>query len=264
MPRKIVAKKVYKKKTAAKKVIKKKRSNLYISQNMIKYEPKNNNCYPFPSRYRTKLTSNNYGVTAQGGVSGQCRFNFPLNYVFLPFNGTPSNTFTWNGLGIATQNPIGLTTLCNTNFYRNFRVIASKIIVTATPQSPQDSIICTITPSVNTGLPVNAANALSDQWTKQAVFCSGQQASGQAYKNKLSNSITQHKFLGIRRQAIEDDLSLSYTGDFAPTAPLKLLYWIVNIVTEDNAAFTLGVEIKFRVEYDVEFYNDSSTTLPQI
>jgi hypothetical protein len=68
------------------------------------------------------------------------------------------------------------------------------------------------------------------------------------------HSISQAKFLGVRPQAIQDDLSFKYCGNYN-SAPSTPLYWSVQVETGDNAILNSPLEVRIQMLYHVEFFN---------
>lgn len=243
---------------------KRRAKGMMISQNMIRYEPTVLRNIPFPSHYRTKLMCSVYGNAPSSALSGTVQWAIPMNSSITPFGQvtpiTSGSPVVYAGPSVATHQCTGFSTLCNTNFYRNFRVHSAKLEVDVMPQANGDNVVVTITPSVAATLPASVGTALSAAFTKTATF--GNARSNATNKGLLSLSMSQHKFIGVSKRAIDDDLSNNYIGQYSVN-PVNELWFVVNLNTIDNAIFTNALEFRFRVSYDIEFYNAVSTTLPQ-
>jgi len=146
--------------------------------------------------------------------------------------------------------------------YSSFRVYGSKIQVEFSPQTPIDTIECTITPSESVGSPANVSVAMAQPLTKSAFFNVYRDEGTGRSKNVLTNSCTQHKLLGVTKSAIENDLSGNYEGS-ALANPIKLQYWIINIATPSQVILTQPIEYRVSMTYHVELWSDNSGNLVQ-
>lgn len=212
---------------------------------------------PFPRSYRTKLTTSIYGFVAAGGVAAGARYYVRLNSAYAPWaggswpNGAPS---------IAALNPAGYSSIINANLYNSVRVYGSSITVEFLPQALTDTIICTVTPSNASTLPLDVDDALAQPYTKQLFMSSSKMNSARG--SMIKNYITQHKFLGVTAGAIQNDLSGNYTHGVA-SYPVETFYWVVNIATPDATALATPLEYKCKVTYYVECYNETAPRLIQ-
>jgi len=253
MPKKPV--KNVKRKTK-KHVFKKKAHNMSASTNLIKFMPKASN-QVLPSRYMTKFTAVSYGFMSPGANSGDLRFNFEMNTPLLPFQNTVfvnGGTWTYNNITMATYQPPGFSTLLNANTYRSYRCLASSIEVEVDVQSVADSVTVAVTPSNSTAVPATVGAALSQRYTKSKTVISGNNRS-------VKHFMPIYKFEGVRKQAIEDDLSGNFTSAYN-AVPGKLYYWIVNVETGDNAVLNSALIIRFKIVYYTECFDQTNSTLP--
>lgn len=205
----------------------------------------------FPPRYRTKLTAQFFGFTNTGMGSGDYAWQFKLNSPRVPLNFTNTG-LTLNNITASTYQPAGMSTIFNTAIYNFGRVYASSIELDVIPQSVQDSVLATITPSGSTA-PNTVAEALTQPYTKQAGFSSGRQTTAKG--NTLKNYFTVAKLLGVSHQAIQDDIS---GATFFQNAidPDIVFTWNVNIETGDNSALNNSLEVRVRIVYYVEFWSN--------
>lgn len=206
---------------------------------------------PFPPRFRTKMTCAIYGSIAAG--VNTATFTSKLNSCLLPFAGG-----TWTGASpaIATLNPAGFSAICNQNYYTSFRVYSSKILVEFLPQALADTIQIVIVPSISTGGSVFAVS-LEQPYAKSMFMSSSKQNSARG--SALTNYITVHKFMGVSKRAIEDDLSNKFNG-FFNAQPGTLLEWVVEFVTPDAVVTVTPLEYRAVMTYYVEFYNAVNST----
>lgn len=207
---------------------------------------------PFAPRYRTKLTLAFYGNIAIGFTNNTAGlYTVRLNSVFQP-----AASGNWpNALpAIATLAPAGYSSLANTNLYRTVRVYGSKIEMYCVPETSTDVIEVCITPSTVATAPASTAAAMEQFYTKQKLFNAGKNLGNS--KDVLKSYMTQHKFLGCRAGAIEDDLSgtfvHAYNGN--PGVPM---YWVVNAAMTDGVASTGTIDYTIKMTYWIEMYNST-------
>lgn len=250
-PSKKVYRKKYKKRYQKRKDPKSKKT--FASNNIVSYISRMQ--LPFPPRYRCKLTTAFYGYIATG-ASAANNWSAKLNSAYLPFNG---GGWTNSAPAIATNVPTGYPSLLNTLLYQSARVYSSRITVEFLPQNLLDTIICTITPSDGNVVPSSVALALEQPYTKQLMMSSSKMNSKNG--SALSNSISQHKFVGVRHQAIEDDLSGEYIQQW-DSDPARLMFWVVNTVAPDGAVLTAPLEYRVKITHYLECFNFTSSALP--
>lgn len=207
---------------------------------------------PFPPRFRTTFTAGFYGFIGSAANLATGQYFAKLNSAFLPFTGggwlNPSAALT----GII---PAGYSSLCVTQLYTKIRVYASTIEIEFLPQALTDTVLCTVTPSAVTTLPANTNDAIDQPYTKQLLMSSSKMNSRNG--SMIRNTISQHKFLGCTKRAIEDDLSGNYmhTYNGNPTVPF---YWVVNWQTPDNVNIAVNLEYKVKMTYYVELFSDTN------
>jgi hypothetical protein len=247
--RKIAVRRKYKPKQ------KKQYKKTYANQSVISYRAPRQ--MPYAPRYQTKFTCGIYGSVNAGTVAAQ--YYTSMNSVFTPLGGASG----WPNPSqpLVTLMPTGLTALLNANLYTRFRVHASKISIEFLPQALADTLEVTVTPSDNQTIPATAAAAISQPYTKSLFMSSSKMNSKNG--SFISNYMTIHKFFGVRKRAIDDDLSLQFTGTYL-VDPAKQLFWVVNIATPDGAVTVTPVEYRLKMTYYVELYANSTANLVQV
>lgn len=239
------------------------KSKMFISRQMVSYIPRFSDKEVLPPRYRTKLVAEAYATASTGVGSGTYRFYFFMNDPRLPFAGTVTGPFVvYNNITFTTFQAPGFLTLCNPNVYRQFRVSSSKLSIDINPGSAQDSIVAVISPSIVNSSPVNVGQALSQRASRSATFTTGRTA-GTTRKNTLSSYMPIHTFAGVSYRAIQDDMSGRFNGTFDPAIPIVTpYYWVLNVNTGDNNVLATALDIRIKLEYWVEFFNQINETLP--
>ncbi len=209
---------------------------------------------PFPQRYRTVLTTAFRGELGTGDSAFHLITR--LNSPYLPFD-----TFSWPGANPGTTglNATGFQRLCNVYAYRLFRVLSSRIVIEISTVADVDTLLVTVTPTSSGSNPPTAQAALSQEFTTYKQITRGQPMSSCRVVNKMSQNL----LLGVRQQAIKDDLSGSFTGSYEGY-PADQLYWVVNIVNLNSESFNTGVGYTVRLEHDVEFWGDTQGTDPAL
>lgn len=209
---------------------------------------------PFPPRYRTKFVTEFMGSNAAGNYAANARYFISLNSCYLPMNsGGWPNTLP----AIATLAPTGYSSILNANLYQSARVYGSKVEIEFLPQALTDTLLVTLTPSQTSSNPASAAVAQQQPYTKK-MFFSSSKTNGK--NNKLVNYITQHKFLGVSKRAIEDDLSGNYIQAY-DAEPVNRLFWVINVITPDVTVTVAPVEFRVKVTYYVECFGATTATL---
>lgn len=209
---------------------------------------------PFPQRYRTVLTTAFSGAVPTSVSSLQAIAR--LNSIYLPVTGG-----NWPGSvpAISTLKPTGFDRLMSIYAYRLFRVVASRIVVEVTPIADVDTVLVTITPSTSSSNPPGASEAMSTELTRFKQISRGQPASS----NRVTNKISVSTLMGVRPQAIEDDMSGSFTGTYNAN-PGVALYWTVWIKNISGANFNTAVTYTVRLEHDVICWADTQATDPPL
>lgn len=227
----------------------KKKAKVNATYKMVSFYPSGTNS-PLPPRYRCKFITNVYGYTSLGVGSGAYSFAVKLNSPRLPMaSGFLGTGITWVNIATGTLNPTGLTTLLNANYYTRYRVYSSQCAIDLIPQSIQDSVVATVSPILNNVF-ATTADAIKQPFTKSYDFVN---ARNPPSKYGLKNYITQHGFVGVRKQAIEDDLSQSYVG-YYNADPQNLLLWNITMSTIDNTILNNALELRLRLVHYVELF----------
>lgn len=223
---------------------------------------------PFPPRYRTKMSFGLFGSIFAGGLDtiGRGQVYVGLNYLYHPINNA-----TWNLTGPVTVNsgippnvlqPTGYDQIAPTTgfMYRKWRVYASKISMSLTPETPTDYMEVSITPSQITSSPIDVGAAMAQPYTRSKFF-----ATGKAIGNPsdiLSSYMTVHKIAGVTSSAIQNDLSGQFIGNSSGGLPTTQYYWVVNFAKVNYTDNTLSIDLNMKVTYWVEFFDLSAANLP--
>jgi hypothetical protein len=78
----------------------------------------------------------------------------------------------------------------------------------------------------------------------------------------ITNEVRVSDFMGVREQAIHDDLSGNFIGTFS-SAPADLTYWVVNI-TPDNGGVTSSItSLSVVLEQEIEFFAETAAQQPE-
>lgn len=202
---------------------------------------------PWAPQYRCKLILEVTGNIASGAASGV--YQVRSNYLALPLN-TANPLPNPIGVNVSTANPIGWKQLFA--IYQSHRVYGSKIAWTLTPSALTDTVQACIIPSYNDPHSVSLAEAQQNPFAK-SMQISSSRGSGRP----LTNFITQHKLAGVRRQAIEDDLSSNFTS-VEGTAPAQVSTWTLYWETPDAANLATALNYNVKITYFVEFFNQEA------
>lgn len=203
---------------------------------------------PFPQRYRTVMTIAFEGYIAAG--TGPALYYIRGNSVWIPASG---GGFTNILPAIATTQPTGYSNLVNATFFQAWRVHGSRIVYQIAPEAAVDTCNLTITPSFLVTQPASVQLALSQQFTKSKMVSESQPEGSQTIVNKITTA----RLFGVRPQAIEDDLSGQFYGTVAG-APANPWYWVINYAPSNVAVSVNKTPFKFKVEYDIELFADST------
>jgi len=212
---------------------------------------------PLPPRFRTVMFTGFKGVFAASVNSYQafCK----LNCVSLPFiGGGWSNSVPL----ITTLQPAGLSAIFNSSLYNRFRVIASRLVVVVSPENAADIILTTISPSGFANTPATAPVAISQPYTTTKTISYATPLKDRTIINRVSVA----QFLGVRPQAIQDDLSGQFIGNIisgSPVDPSSTHYWVVNFMREDGGSIASSVSFDVRLEHDVEFFGDDTGSVTE-
>jgi len=223
----------------------KKKSHSYASTNVVQYKAPRS--MPFAPRYRTKMHCDIYGsLAAATAASGH--YYVKLNNALLPYTGGG-----WPSAvpAIATLNPTGYSSIVNINLYSQYRVIASSITIEFLPSALADTIEVTVTPSAANTIPATTAVAMQQPYTKSMFMSSSKQNSRNG--SSITNYIDVARFLGVRKQALQDDLSGEYIGAYNAPSTIQF-YWVVNWATPNNANNTTPLDYRVKMTYYIECF----------
>lgn len=233
----------------------KKRTSVTGNSEIVKYRPNSFIHMPLPPRFRTKVIASGFFYTSSGGGSGDYNLTFDLNTCNSCFNFTNTG-ITWNTITVANYEPAGFSQLCNSTLYRQYRVLGSSITCDITPQSVVDTVSCSLLPSSDLNVPANLAVALAQPYSKSHNMAANRAPA------TLRNYITQHKFLGVSRSAIQNDLSGNYNGSYS-SGPVVPLYWKLLMETGDNQTLSAAVEVRIKIVYYLEFFGLTNPALTE-
>jgi len=202
----------------------------------------------FPQRFRTimQMTFDGYIPVGSGGTTYYIRGNS----LYLPaFGGGFPNALP----AIATLSPTGYGNLVNATFFQHWRVMGSRITVQFLPEAAVDTTILTVTPSFLANQPASVALAMGQQFTRDREIAESQPMGSQIVVNKM----TTHRLLGVRKQAILDDLSGQFYGGVAAYAGNQW-YWVINYTNANRSVTINKLPYRVRIEYDCELFGDST------
>lgn len=139
--------------------------------------------------------------------------------------------------------------------WSNCRVYGSKCSVVLTPQALADTVQVALIPSYADLTSASLADVQMNPFAKNITYSSSR-GSGRP----LTNFITQHKLLGVRRQAIEDDLSGKFAADGNGADPQNVAFWNIFWETPDAANLTQDVTYNVKMTYFVELFEQGTGT----
>jgi hypothetical protein len=208
---------------------------------------------PYPRRYRTIVKTSMSGYVAAG--TGATRYFARMNSVYLPFNGGG-----WAALtpAAATVKPTGLSHLFAADFYNLARVISSRIKVIYSPGDAADTVQLTVTPSSTNLFPATVEAASGQDYNKFKQITIGTPLSSQTVTNEVSQSL----LLGVREQAIQDDLSGQFTCSYL-SHPVQTMYWVVNFRPDNGGVTAQPAAISVILEHDVELWANADANQPE-
>lgn len=228
-----------------KRTVKRPRKKTKKEQNIVSYFSKS--LLPYPERYRAKFHCDIAGYFP-ASLASTTQYFVQLNGLFHPFasGGWP------NALPlISTVAPMGLSNLLNSAYYTRYRVLGAKISFAMQSASVGDNFQVTITPGFQNNLPATTYTAMTIPFNKQKVFTQAQSQS------PLTHYITQHELLGVRKQAIEDDLSGNYQGS-AGTNCATSLYYVINVSCLDQTTTAAKASYICRMTYYAELWGNAN------
>jgi hypothetical protein len=109
----------------------------------------------------------------------------------------------------------------------------------------------TVTPTANNANPASTEVAMAIQFTRSKNM----PAAASSAQNTINNKMGVHTLVGVRRQAVEDDLSQQYTGTYT-AAPNASQWWAINVSTDDAVNTTSNVGYTVVLQHEVEFWAD--------
>lgn len=202
----------------------------------------------FPQRFRTIMQCAFDGYIPVG--SGGTTYYIRGNSLYLPaFGGSWPNALP----AVATINPTGYGNLVNATFFQQWRVLGSRISVQLMPEAAVDTTIITVTPSFLANQPSSPELAMAQQFTKDREVSESQPLSSQTVVNKM----TTHRLLGVRKQAVLDDLSGQFYGGVA-VYPSNLWYWVINYTNANRSVTINKTPYRVRIEYECELFGDAT------
>lgn len=207
---------------------------------------------PLPQKYSTVLdfdiggSFSTAGANPVGFAGGQANFaNIVLNSAFPLVNW--GATTAWNGAALATRSGAVFDSLCNSSVYEDYMIKAVKISVWIYPQDTGDQCIASLTPGINSSVPANMANAISEPRTVARPFMA-------ATLNKpVVLKISVAKLLGLKSLVV-NNVDGSLSGTYA-AAPGTSVYGILNIQTMDNLVPSFAVPYRIQIRQYIDFYN---------
>nr|WAE42893.1 MAG: capsid protein [Cressdnaviricota sp.] len=237
----------------------KKNRNLKISSQMITYMPKTTK-NPFPPRYRTRLHSVLTGYSL--GAASEYVYGVDQNNIYLPWNiGTAGIYTAWPNPNSTTASliPVGYVALFSaTSPYTHFRVMSSTCRIQLNPSAETIlgaiDIDVIILPVITYAQAPSTFSLAEDLPYSKTTFNTS--AKGTIH---CRNSISTSKLAGVRRRAIEDDLSGAYIGN-TTTKPSALQGWAI-YVTHINGTALSQFTYKTTVTYDVECWNENAANI---
>jgi hypothetical protein len=204
---------------------------------------------PYPQRYRTVFSTTFSGFVAAG--TGAVRYYIRGNSLYLPASGGgwPTNILP----AIATTNMTGYSNLVNGTFYQAWRVLSSRITVQISPEAAVDTCGISVTPSFLATTPATFDDADSQQFTKVKNIAESQPIKDQT----VTNAIRTSQFLGVREEAILDDLSLQFYGLVGAT-PSNQWFWVVNFKPANQVVTINKIPIRVTLQCEAELFADST------
>ncbi len=221
----------------------------------IIHVPRGLHC-PLPMRLLTTFTASGYFSLALGTAA--YNLIIKLGSPRLPFALAAPTGVTWNNLTPASFQPPGFGILVGSNIYVQGIVLAATIELDVSPQTVQDSIVVTGTPSNLSTQPASVGAAMTRPWTKQQNFASGR-------VNMLGDFPWRHRipiaqFYGIPPLLYDNDQT--GTWNFSPsTDPTLGTFYILNFETGDAANLVDAMECRIRITYRVMLRDLATETL---
>jgi hypothetical protein len=228
--------------------------NIPVNTTVI-HVPRGLHC-PLPMRMLTSFTASGYFSLASGTAA--YILPFKLGSPRLPFAGAAPTGVTWNNLTPASFQPPGFAILISSNIYAQGIVLSATVELDVSPQTVQDSIVVTGTPSNVNNAPASVGAAMTRPWTKQQNFASGR-------VNRTGDFPWRHhipisKFFGLPPLLYNNDVS--GTWNFSPsTDPIIGMFYVINFETGDAANLVDSMECRIRITYRVLLRDLATETL---
>lgn len=253
------------------------RKHTYASNTMVSYI-NNKLMLPFPQRYRTKIHqslqgywsagyANNYDAT-NPTVSVQQFITVRHNGIYRPFNNLSNQNIISGSAPTAffldqtanpytTDSPIGYGAL--SAIYQAYRVYSCAIKVCIEPESIVDTMNVAVIPSFENNFYTTSANQ-SLTALAQMPFARSKVIQCNTGDNTIKTHITQHKLLGVKYRAIEDDLSGQYES-FTAANPQQAAYYNIAFSTQNGQPLVNRCGWKIDCTWYVEFYEPQSLAI---
>jgi hypothetical protein len=222
------------------------------SDQLIIYKNPSRNT-PFPRRYRTVVKTSMNGFINSG--TGAIKYYCKMNSVNLPMAGGG-----WTNLApaAATIRPTGLAQVFHASFYNLARVLSSKITVQVSPGDAADAMQVSITPSSSNTLPSSVERAMGQDYTTWKQICIGTPQRSQT----VTNEVSQSELLGVREQAIEDDLSGEFICGYNAD-PVQTLWWVINFEPDNGGVLAAIAAVSVVLEHEVELWGNADANQPE-
>jgi len=195
----------------------------------------NRSLNPMPSRYRTRLTYNDFVTMSNAGaVFANVRYEPTYAYDVSPAVGSTAMPF-FTEIGAC---------------YRLYRVDRAKIVCTFANKDAATSAVCYVCPvnfdpSNNTTL---YENYISNRRSRSRLV-GPINGSGTC---RLANHFAVDEFSGVKWSGQVDN----YTGTISGTAPTNNVWFIIGIHTDAN--MTLGVTVNLVITIELDFFELNS------
>jgi hypothetical protein len=198
------------------------------------------------------FTATNTGFISAGTSSG--RYLCQLSQPYLPFQTSVGVGWPNSVIGDNVIQPTGWTTLSSAALYQSYRVLASSIIIDLASISITDNIYACIVP-VTTGNVYPAYDtAVSGALARKARF-------NASSVNKLRNSTSLAKIVGVSESALADDM-FGYYSSINRASPAQNAYWA--FYWDDAINNTSAIGYTVTVKYYVELFGLNYSGIPQV
>lgn len=229
---------------------------------------------PLPSRYFTELNINCIGqvyAASAANIGGGCYVlkvkGNSLHHPFADVNSFSSANFNFAG-GVSSLTAVLLAPAGYSNFmqasqagfYNKSIVLASKIRVTATPQTVGDMVTVALIPINPTQgqQPTAIISVASSPLSKGPIMCSG---NNMLKDNTIWGYCSTALIEGVTRSAILADNTYFTTANADPTS---LWDWYIVIQSNDSASLSSALNVDIQVKYYVCFENNSATGISDV